>query len=100
MIKFPVRILHFVYCSGFALVYILYTFLLHISRVNSKVYPFLDWSKGWVGPLILALLMVIGSLIPQLLNFALFKLRCILFFKCNAASHYSTGKGTNKETVP
>lgn len=82
VISFPVRLFHCVYLQCFGLLYIMYTFILHTSNLNSAVYPFLDWADN--APIACAYgisLAIIGAFLVHLIFFGLYKLRSFLYIR-------------------
>jgi len=79
VIKLPVRLLHFVYTSVLGLLYVLYTFILHVTGVQSAVYSFLNWEKSPGNAVGMGLLFSIcGAVAGQTVAYCLYRVRLLL----------------------
>uniref|UniRef100_H2ZLY3 Uncharacterized protein n=1 Tax=Ciona savignyi TaxID=51511 RepID=H2ZLY3_CIOSA len=91
IVAIPTRLLHFIYVSLFALVYIVFSLILHGSGYESAIYPVLNWSTNpgisagiSVGAVIVAPPIVHG------LYWCVFQLRTFLGKKANPSQSRTT----------
>jgi len=77
--RIPIRLLHFIYPVTYSIVYILFTLILHWSKVTSSVYSLLNWaaSPGLAAGYGLATALV-GMPLAHVLAFAIFNFRAWL----------------------
>lgn len=71
----PERLLHVIYSFMFAIMYITFVLILHVSGVNSSVYPVLNWSTSPGRAAVLCVGAVLSIALMRSVAFGLFKLR-------------------------
>ena len=81
------RYLHFIYTIMWALLYLVLTLILHATKVDSKVYSFLDWvnNPGLAAGLGVGFAIAAG-VVGQAINYGCYALRLLFHGKncCNA----------------
>ena len=96
LIKTPVYLVTCVYNILYGLVYILFTYLLHVFGVTSRVYSFLNYAKN---PSLAAGIGIgmgfCAAILGQVLQYGLFCLRILLYRRCRN----NTTKETNSSDV-
>lgn len=80
MISFPIRWLHFIYLTLFAILYSIFTAIMHWAKVNSRIYGFLDYENSpGLGVGVLLASSLIAAPIMHSIPFALYHLRSAIF---------------------
>ena len=83
VVKHPIQLLHFLVTSIVGLTYIVYTLILHLTGVESEVYPFLDWqnSAGTAAGMGIGFGLA-GGIIGQLVHFSLYQIKLAIHKSC------------------
>lgn len=87
--RIPIRFLHFIYVSIYAMIYVVFTLSLHGASVQSIYYSgILDWKNipGVSAGVCLSLIFV-GSPVVQAVTFGVYHLRALIAQKCKCAGN-------------
>ena len=97
VVAFPTRLLHVVYPLLYAMLYSVFVVFLYLSRVNSKVYPFLDFEKNLKSAITIVIFSPLCQVLCHFIVFLLFKLKK----KChqNASLAVTPAKTTSKADI-
>ena len=102
--KIPIRVLHFYHLCLFALVYTIFSLILHGAGYESRIYPVLDWVNSAGSSIGIALIMIlVAAPIAHMLVFGIYKLRVFIASKCitqpqNQSQLSATVNQKNEET--
>ena len=81
--KIPIRILHFYHLCLCAVVYTIFSLILHGAGYESRIYPVLDWANRVEFSIGIVLIMIlVAAPIAHMLVFGIYKLRVFIASKC------------------
>ena len=80
--KIPIRLLHFFLLSFLAVVYTVFSLILHWTGYNSAIYPVLDWTNrsGFALALTLIIIFVVSPIVHGAI-YGLYKLKELIYIK-------------------